>query len=255
MKLTLNPVHVLPPVILVFLVFLSNRTGFDLWLSAQFYDASLQAFPWRETPLLSGFMHTGLKNVSVALWFGVFLVLLIARIRPGLLPAAWRSFASSHQGAAVYILCTSLVASLLVAWLKSLSAHSCPWDLSGLGGQFSFFPLGLKPDSAALAMGLGPGQCFPSGHASVGWMWLGVFFLPALSTGLKRSPVGVSLRLLQGTVLVFGLTVSLVQLVRGAHFASHVLATACVCWCVAWLGFYLAQSVRRNVSCSDKRSC
>jgi membrane-associated PAP2 superfamily phosphatase len=33
---------------------------------------------------------------------------------------------------------------------------------------------------------------------------------------------------------VFALATSLVQVVRGAHFLSHVLIAAAVCWGVAW---------------------
>lgn len=118
---------------------------------------------------------------------------------------------------------TPLLAALAVSTLKSASATSCPWDLAQFGGvarHASHWLQALQPDG-------GSGHCFPAGHASAGFSFVGGYFAfrhdaPALA----RRWLWVTL----GTGLVFGVA----QQLRGAHFMSHTLWSAWICWGVAW---------------------
>ena len=74
----------------------------------------------------------------------------------------------------------------------------------------------------------GSGHCFPAGHASAGFGFLGGWF--ALHRHLPRLAGFWFLG-----ALILGLTFGIAQQLRGAHFMSHTLWTAWICWMVAWL--------------------
>jgi membrane-associated PAP2 superfamily phosphatase len=74
----------------------------------------------------------------------------------------------------------------------------------------------------------GGGHCFPAGHAATGFAFVGGYF--ALRSHLPR----LARRWLVGAIAV-GLVLGLVQQLRGAHFMSHTLWTAWICWMVGWL--------------------
>ena len=132
------------------------------------------------------------------------------------------------RGALTYLAAASLTSALLVSLLKQASAHTCPWDLALFGGRYDFYPLLGK-----LPADPGPGRCVPSGQASAGFMWFAAIY------AVRRLPTELADRLRPGAVacavVAFGVAVSAAQVVRGAHFVSHVLLSAAVCWAVAWL--------------------
>ena len=60
--------------------------------------------------------------------------------------------------------------TLVVGVLKSLSHHSCPWDLVEYGGKAVSYPCSVPLRQTAVC------RCFPGGHASSGFMVMGLFF-------------------------------------------------------------------------------
>ncbi|GLR27549.1 phosphatase PAP2 family protein [Limnobacter litoralis] len=170
-----------------------------MFISDFFYDAASHQFPLKNNPLFAVALHSGLKYFSVCLWLGLLAFTLVKRQKPG-------------HSQRLYLLVTALLAALLVSVFKSLSTHSCPWDLQDFGGPFTDLT--------------GPGRCFPSGHASVGFMWIAWLFAPLALPGVKRWQIVLF-------VVSIGALACFVQIARGAHFLSHVLATAWVCWAVA----------------------
>lgn len=123
---------------------------------------------------------------------------------------------------------TRLVISLLlcfavVALLKRQLPAECPWDLQQFGGDLPFIGVfSARPST------MHPTQCFPAGHASVGYAWLASYFY-FLPISKKKARVGLLTGLLLGFVL--GLT----QQLRGAHFFSHDLTTLWLCWVIGAL--------------------
>jgi membrane-associated PAP2 superfamily phosphatase len=121
----------------------------------------------------------------------------------------------------------SLIFSLAgVALIKHSLPMDCPWDLQAFGGTQTFTGLFSSwPANRA------PNACFPAGHASIGFAWLGLyFFCLDLYPALARPALLLSL------TLGFGL--GLVQQLRGAHFLSHDIASAAWCWSMACLCAY-----------------
>ena len=113
---------------------------------------------------------------------------------------------------------TTLAALLLVSSIKLLSHTSCPWDLQQFGGMaryVSHWAWGARDG--------GHGGCFPAGHASAGFAFIGGFFAfrQVLPKTAWRWFAGA-----MATGFIFGLA----QQVRGAHYMSHTLWTAWLCW-------------------------
>ena len=114
-----------------------------------------------------------------------------------------------------------LAALVAVSLLKYASRTSCPWDLTEFGGMATY----VSHWDWRLRDG-GPGRCFPAGHASAAFAFLAGWF------ALRRvAPHAATVWLITATVA--GCVLGLAQQWRGAHYMSHTLWTAWVCWSVA----------------------
>ena len=199
---------------LALIILLARYTPLDHALTGLFYDPATQRFPLRDQALWAVIMHTGLKYLSVAAWFALLLWWLSLRRQSSRQPL---------RRAMGFTLIVTLLAALAVSSLRAISPHSCPWDLSAFGGTaeyFRFFDT-VPPNP-------GPGHCAPSGHAASGFVWLtGYIALRGVDRTAARYALVFS--------LVLGVLTGLTQLVRGAHFLSHVLLTAWICFAVAWV--------------------
>jgi membrane-associated PAP2 superfamily phosphatase len=111
----------------------------------------------------------------------------------------------------------------LVALGKQLSNRHCPWDYDRYGGAVPYGGLFAEPPAQCK-----PGRCFPAGHAAGGFALMGLYFV---SRRKVWALAGLGAGLLLGAVFGFG------QVARGAHFVSHNLWTAAICWAVS-LGLY-----------------
>jgi membrane-associated PAP2 superfamily phosphatase len=121
-----------------------------------------------------------------------------------------------------------LLAVVAVPAIKRFSLTSCPWDLAQFGGVAQY----VSHWRFGVADG-GGGHCFPSGHAVAAFGFFGLYFL-------WRGHDARKARLWLAAVLVVGLLFGTAQLARGAHYPSHTLWSAWLCWviCVAaaqWL--------------------
>jgi len=196
----------------LFGLLLWDASGMDLPLAFAFGAAD--GFALRHHWFLVQVLHEGAKTVT---WlFVVFLCIAVVwPVRPlTALPFARR----------VQLVATALLAWSTVATIKASSATSCPWDLQLFGGvarYVSHWAGWRTPDG-------GGGRCFPAGHATTGFAFVGGYF--ALRHHLPRLAIAWL-----GAALASGLVLGVGQQLRGAHFMSHTLWTAWLCWMVAWL--------------------
>ncbi len=104
-------------------------------------------------------MHTGLKYLSLALWFALLISWMVSSsaVRRG----------NRYRRAIGFTLLVAPLAALVVSSLRAISPHSCPWDLSAFGGTAEYFRF-----FDAVPLNPGPGRCAPSGHAASGFVWL-----------------------------------------------------------------------------------
>ncbi len=186
-------------------------SGLDLATARWFGDAA--GFPLRDNGWLTLVLHDAAKRLA---WMGVLLLCVAVWWPAG--PLRRLSFHRRLQ-----LALTPLLAVLLVSALKSSSRTSCPWGLADFGGVAHYtlhWGRLFAPDG-------GSGRCFPAGHAASGFAFVGGYFaFRGTAPALARRWLAVSL--LAGAVL------GLAQQIRGAHFTSHTLWTAFICWCVAW---------------------
>lgn len=191
------------------LLLLWDLSGLDLPLARWF--GSSDGFSLQYHPLLSGWLHEGPRQLGWAL-----LILLTASIwwPVGVLGRLSRRERAWMTGAV-------WLALLLVVGIKGISRTSCPWDLTAFGGTaqyVSHWAWGVRDG--------GGGHCFPAGHASTGFAFV------ALAVWLQAvSPRAGAWAWV--AVLLAGLVLGWTQQARGAHFFSHTLWTAWLCWAVA----------------------
>ena len=200
----------------------SRESNFDWQITRLFYDPATHGFPLRNGSIWSS-AHQFTRNLSTILW----LLLLAFTIQQARLKGS-----TDTVKAAVFILLASAVALGINGVLKTHSVHSCPWSLTAFGGNADYFRL-LEP----VPLNAGSGGCLPSGHAAVGFMWWPVVYACA-----RWRPSLTTLAFI--CVLAFGSFCGYLQIVRGAHFVSHVLMAAAVTGGTTSLIFHLCMRLR-----------
>jgi len=188
-----------------------DASGLDLPMARWFGDAS--GFAWRENWFVVDVLHNAAQRLG---WIWLLGMALAVFWPVGVLRALNRGERAGMVGG-------TLLALLAIIWMKLASHTSCPWDLAEFGGTahyVSHWAWGVQDG--------GGGHCFPGGHASTGFALMAGYF------GLReKAPRAARLWLLAAVATGFGL--GLVQQARGAHFMSHNLWTAWICWTVTGL--------------------
>ena len=195
--------------------------GLDLPLSRLYGNA--QGFVWRDHWLTSGVLHSGAREFA----WGLFGVLMLGLRWP--LPFL-RCLSRRER---IWWLATTLLCVALIPLLKRTSWTSCPWSLVEFGGDVARY----VPHWVLERRDGGAGGCFPSGHASTAFGFLAGWF--ALR---ERAPRAARLWLC--ITLVTGLALGWVQMMRGAHYLSHSLWTAWICWAITAASFHGTRSWR-----------
>ena len=198
------------PLVLILIFFalllLWDASGLDLVLARMV--GAPDGFAWRENWFLVHVMHKGGKHLS---WV-IFIALLLAIFWP----LGFMRRLDRRDRAQLVI--ATVAALALIAVMKRISHTSCPWSLREFGGAaqyISHWAWGVRDG--------GGGRCFPAGHASAAFAYLGGYFV------WRRTAPAVARGWLVCT-LIAGLLFGLAQQWRGAHFMSHTLWTAWLCW-------------------------
>lgn len=193
----------------LFMMLIYPTFDLDFHLSNLFFDAQQQRFTLRGHPILNVWLHTGIKWVMVC----VALVSLALAIS-----AHWLVKLKPYQSALFWVFIGLVLSTSAVAILKHDSMHACPWDLTIYGGDLPFFDLFKNPPA-----GTKSGGCFPAGHPSGGFALMAFYF------AFRRYRARFAGAMLWLGILM-GLAMGLVQIIRGAHFLSHVLWSGWVVW-------------------------
>ena len=188
-----------------------DLSGLDLPM-AHWFGGS-QGFALQDNWFMVNIAHEGARKLAWAIVLGLSLMIWwpVGLLRQ--LPYVRR----------VQLVVGALISLAVMAALKRLSATSCPWDLAEFGGIAHY----VSHWSWGVTDG-GGGHCFPAGHASAGFAFISGYF--ALRHDLPRAA-----RRWLAVALVAGFALGLAQQMRGAHFMSHTLWTAWLCWTSAWL--------------------
>ena len=211
--------HLGPALVIAALLLAMETTGIDSVVTNWFFDPVSGVFPLRQNSALEIVGHQWSKQLVIALACCVIGTYLLSFVLPELKP---------QRRLLLFLSLALTLAPLAVVLLKAISFRHCPWSLQEYGGfapHLSLFDL-IPP-------GLSPGHCFPSGHASTGFCLL-AFYFAGLALGNRR----LALAGLWGG-LAAGMALGMVRVAQGAHFISHNLWTALVCWLVI-LALYVA---------------
>ena len=149
----------------VVFTWLSRDEALDRWITGFWYDAATQTFPLQKDHLLDLLNHRLAKYIAIALG------------AVALLYGAYKRNARLVTAALLMGL-----GALVVGVLKSISHHSCPWDLVEYGGKAVSYPL-----FSAVPADSGPGRCFPGGRSGSGD---GLRPVDARGTFFLSQPVG-----------------------------------------------------------------
>jgi membrane-associated PAP2 superfamily phosphatase len=187
-----------------------DASGLDLPLARMMADG--QGFALRDNWVAGVLLHDWMRRAAflagawllVGLWWPVGVLRRLSR------------------GARLRWLASLVLGIALINVLKYSSRSSCPWDLAEFGGVGAYLSHWAWGHSDG-----GPGRCFPAGHASAAFAFVGGFFaLRPVSPRLARACLAL--------VATAGLVLGAAQQLRGAHFMSHTLWTAWFCWLAAW---------------------
>ncbi len=198
------------------LLLLWDASGIDLVVERAWGGAD--GFPWRDHWLTARVLHDGGR------W-------LAGAVLAGLAVNVWRPLFGNTlpRPERAYWLLVTLATLLLVPALKSASLTSCPYELAEFGGRaahVSHWRFGVGDG--------GPGRCFPSGHATSAVTFFFGWF--ALRERHRAAAWGWL-----AAVCVLGALYGWAQMARGAHYPSHTLWSAWLCWTLA----LAAQAARR----------
>lgn len=208
-----------PVAALVSMFFLLDLTGLDLTIAHFWYQLEGSQWALKDNFWTSSVFHNGARTVNQLVIAGLLLLWLsrAVRYRLGTPAPAAMQFSQRMLG----LLLLSLLLSIgIVSLLKKLVPMDCPWDLQLFGGIQPL--ISLWQDRPA---GMPNTQCFPAGHASSGYAWLALYFYFLYTRPWLRK-VGLAFG------IVAGASLGLVQQLRGAHFFSHDIVTALVCYVV-----------------------
>jgi membrane-associated PAP2 superfamily phosphatase len=211
--------HLFPTLVFaIFMVAIYSKSQWDITLTNLFFDAQQHVFPLKRHYFLSQWMHTDLKWLMVTIALAS-LVLSAASYKLSKLKA--------HRKSLLWVFVGMVVATAAVSILKHYSQHGCPWDLAMYGGDLPLFEL-----FATQPAGVEAGHCLPAGHPSGGFALMAFYF-----AFMHSKPRFANNMLWLG--LVMGLLMGMAQVMRGAHFLSHVLWSGWVVWVVLLILYWI----------------
>lgn len=209
-------VLLLPFIALLLVSVLINLTGIDLKVSGKFWDEQKNWY-LSNHPLFV-FLY---KFGPLPIFFlagGALLLILFKYIKKG--------YSFQRRACLLIILSLLLGPGLVVnAIFKENFGRPRPRNTVEFGGNEQFVPL-------LVYNGSGSGKSFPSGHASMGFLWLA--FAPwAISLRKKKLfIVLICLGLIHGGLMGFG------RIVQGGHFFGDVLWSAGMDYLIGCLLLY-----------------
>jgi membrane-associated PAP2 superfamily phosphatase len=208
----------LPLAVFALLIPIMAALHLDWALAQQVYTLEGSRWALKNAFLTQTVLHRAGHDLSIAAWVATLAAWLVALKRGPL---------REYRKPLGYLMLSVLVSTALVAWVKSWSNMDCAWDVAGLGGTRPYIALFTHRPAALPHAG-----CFPAGHASSGYAWMSLYFFFLMTRPALRWR-GLAIGIVAG--LVFGIA----QQLRGAHFLSHDLWSAMLCWLVAF-GLYRA---------------
>lgn len=189
-----------------------EATDIDRTVTNWFFDPAAGGFPLRNSFFLDVILHHWPKYVVVLIALLTLAGFVLSYRIPALQP---------ERRVLLFLFLALALAPASVSALKSVSGKYCPWDLEQYGGFAPYSRL-VEPAPPSFR----PGRCFPAGYASTGFALMAFYFVGRARKQPRLAWAGLATGLITGLVLGLG------RMLQGAHFLSHVLWSALVCWIV-----------------------
>jgi membrane-associated PAP2 superfamily phosphatase len=206
-------IHFVLPIVAIGLTLVGlEASGFDRAITDYFFDPIAKDFYWRYNWFLEVIMHRWTKYVAM---------MIAAALLSGFILSFWVETLVKHRRLLGYAVLAMILSSTAISLLKSQSNKHCPWDLKEYGGYAPYTHL-----LESLPEDIRPGRCFPAGHAATGFCLMTFYFVGRHLGRKKLALAGVVGGFTIGFILGFG------RVIQGAHFLSHSLGTALICWLI-----------------------
>jgi membrane-associated PAP2 superfamily phosphatase len=217
-----------------FLLFIYPKTDLDQTLITPYFDVATHSFPLKHQFFLDKFMHSGLKYWMILIAIAAFLAGLQPNTHKPYSANFFHKVIASHQKNFMWGFIGMLASTSTISFLKSISMHGCPHDLTLFGGQLPLLDL-----FAQLPAGVAAGHCFPGGHASGGFALMAFYFaFREYKPRFAKAMLVIS--------LLLGFAMGWAQVMRGEHFLSHNLWSAWVVWMVLFVLFVIKKMIEKN---------
>lgn len=207
---------IVPLLLFVFAATACEITHVDLVLADRFYDFTAGTWPARYSWWAQWLIHERGRDLIAAVASLSFIAWVLSFQVVRLRPLRW---------AALYLAMAIGIGICLVAVGRGLSGRHCPWSVERYGGPVPYTRLfeGNPP-------GANNGHCFPAVHAAGGFSLMAIYFA-LRDRRIKIARAGLATGFVLGTIYGYA------QMARGAHFFSHAVWSAAICWFSA-LGLY-----------------
>lgn len=186
-----------------------EHSRFDVAVTGSFYDPAIRDFPAREGWWAKELVHEYGRALIIGVIIAAAIAWLASRLSPALAPL---------RRPATYVLAVYAVVNMATFAGQQLTNVQCPWKLAMFGGDRPYVRL-LEPRRPRVHAG----HCFPGRHSSGGYALFAFYFL------WRHSHPSAARAALAGA-LTLGSVFALAQWMRGAHFPSHDLWSAWLCW-------------------------
>jgi len=190
---------------LVAVLALETFTDADVLLQNLFYQP--ETHDW----LINSATH---KRLTVFFYDGLKRFLLICAViclLNLLLSIKYQNLRNQNRFCLIMLLSFILV-PVIIAGAKSFTNVYCPYQLNIYNGFYPFVRVLESYPADFIQPKIG--RCFPAGHATAGFAFLGLFYA---FQKLSYRLVGLS------TGLILGWIAGIYQMLRGQHFFSHTL--------------------------------
>ncbi len=224
------------PLLLMAFLLIFEPVSIDLWIADHLYTHST-GFIGRRSFFLENILHERVKQAVYLIPLSALIGLLLSYCKLTIIPVWLRN----HRRDLVYILLAMGLSTGIMPPLKRITAVQCPWSLERYGGVEHYSSLMQKRAPVVKSAG----QCWPGGHASVGFSFFAFFFL-FRDKSAQRAKKALKFTLTLGCLLGFG------RMLQGAYFLSHNVWTMLIDWtiCAALYFVMLAPQAQENIATS-----
>ncbi len=208
----------LAAILLLLTLLLFETSGLDLWLQDFFYRTD--SHRWlihKDDPIPRLIFYTGAKRIIIL--FGVLTLIAfgLSFKRSALVP---------YRQRLLMVTLSVILVPAIVAGSKNITNVHCPWATDRYGGDQPYVKVLERYPPGDYTRRTG--KCFPAGHPTGGFALMSLFFVFTSPAARRR---GLALGLAMGWIM------GIFQMLKGAHFLSHVIFSMIASWMVI-LGVY-----------------